>query len=158
MSAATEDANTPALENPAPEEKGAAEASKPEENAESAGGDEKKNGTVEAKADDAAETAEEPTENKETKPEAPPKISVRSIVLSGHKLKQKQRELDENPSPGNVYVRVKVCGLNFFDLTFKQGLYKSPPKTPCVLGWECTGVVEKIGDGVENVAVSCSFF
>lgn len=47
-------------------------------------------------------------------------------------------------------------GLNFQDLIVRLGAIASPPKTPCILGFECAGEVEAVGEGVTNFAVSIS--
>lgn len=44
-------------------------------------------------------------------------------------------------------------GLNFQDLMVRLGAIDSPPKTPCILGLECAGEVEAIGEGVEDFKV-----
>lgn len=44
-------------------------------------------------------------------------------------------------------------GLNFQDLLVRLGAIDSPPKTPCILGFECSGEVEAIGEGVEDFKV-----
>lgn len=52
-------------------------------------------------------------------------------------------------------------GLNFQDLIVRQGAIDSPPKTPFILGFECAGEIEQIGEGVTNFKVCidiCSFF
>lgn len=45
-------------------------------------------------------------------------------------------------------------GLNFQDLMVRQGAIDSPPKCPFILGFECAGEIEQIGEGVEGFAVS----
>jgi NADPH:quinone reductase-like Zn-dependent oxidoreductase len=46
-----------------------------------------------------------------------------------------------------------MSGLNFQDLMVRQGAIDSPPKTPFILGFECSGEVEEIGEGVEDFKV-----
>jgi NADPH:quinone reductase-like Zn-dependent oxidoreductase len=60
---------------------------------------------------------------------------------------------DPEPKAGEVRVRVKACGLNFAEVTARQGLYPDAPKAPCVLGYEGAGVVDRLGEGVEGLAV-----
>jgi NADPH:quinone reductase-like Zn-dependent oxidoreductase len=38
----------------------------------------------------------------------------------------------------------------------RQGAIDSPPKTPFILGFECSGEVEEIGEGVEDFKVSAT--
>ncbi|KAJ9576038.1 hypothetical protein L9F63_007138, partial [Diploptera punctata] len=47
-------------------------------------------------------------------------------------------------------------GLNFQDLMVRQGVIDSPPKTPFILGFECAGEVEEVGEGVEDFKVNIS--
>lgn len=44
-------------------------------------------------------------------------------------------------------------GLNFQDLMVRLGAIDSPPKTPTILGFECAGEVEAVGEGVEDFQV-----
>ncbi|KAI8504407.1 Type I Polyketide synthase, partial [Branchiostoma belcheri] len=93
-----------------------------------------------AKAEDAA-----------PEPEAPPEKEVRAVVLSGfggiNKVKVMRRS-EPKPAEGEILVRVKACGLNFLDLMVRQGNLENPPKCPAVMGYECAGVVEALGEGV----------
>ena len=54
------------------------------------------------------------------------------------------------PGPREVLVRTKASGVCHSDLHFVEGLYTTT--MPVVLGHESAGVVEKIGEGVTNVA------
>lgn len=36
----------------------------------------------------------------------------------------------------------------------RLGAIDSPPKTPCILGLECAGEIEAVGEGVEDFKVS----
>lgn len=55
------------------------------------------------------------------------------------------------PATGEVQVRVAAVGVNFIDVYKRQGVYPLP--TPFVLGEEGAGVVEAVGDGVEDLSV-----
>ena len=57
---------------------------------------------------------------------------------------------DPEPDAGQVRVRVKAAGLNFSDLLASQGLYPDAPRTPAVLGYEASGTVDAVGDGVDT--------
>jgi NADPH:quinone reductase len=55
------------------------------------------------------------------------------------------------PGPGQVRLRHEAVGLNFADTYFRSGLYPMP--LPAGMGVEGAGVVEAVGDDVENVSV-----
>lgn len=44
-------------------------------------------------------------------------------------------------------------GLNFLDLMVRQGNIDSPPKTPLVPGFECSGIVEAVGENTKGFEV-----
>lgn len=85
-------------------------------------------------------------------------MSCRALVLTGYggydKIKLQVKSL---PKPelksGEVLVRVKACGLNFAELMGRQGLYDPLPAPPVTMGMEGAGVVEAVGDGVEDKKV-----
>ena len=52
------------------------------------------------------------------------------------------------PGPGEVTMRHTAVGLNFIDIYHRRGLYPVP--LPSGLGLEAAGVIEAIGDGVED--------
>jgi NADPH2:quinone reductase len=54
------------------------------------------------------------------------------------------------PGPGEVLVRVKAVGLNFFDTLMLAGKYQFRPELPFSPGAECAGRVEALGDGVSG--------
>src|SRR5436190_435312 len=64
-------------------------------------------------------------------------------------LKVEERP-DPQPAPGEVVVRVRAAGLNFADVLSRQGLYPDSPPKPCVMGYEVSGIVEKLGQGVNS--------
>ncbi|MEP6915944.1 MAG: quinone oxidoreductase [Acidobacteriota bacterium] len=55
------------------------------------------------------------------------------------------------PGPAEALVAVAVSGVNFLDVYFRSGLYKSD--SPTVLGSEAAGTVTAVGGGVTEVAV-----
>lgn len=58
---------------------------------------------------------------------------------------------DPTPGPGEVLVRVAAAGINFADIMARMGLYPDAPKLPTVVGYEVSGHVEALGDGVEDL-------
>lgn len=55
------------------------------------------------------------------------------------------------PGPGQARVRQTAIGVNFIDVYFRKGLYKSP-ELPFVPGQEGAGVVDAVGPEVTDVA------
>ncbi|MEO8595296.1 MAG: quinone oxidoreductase [Candidatus Solibacter sp.] len=54
------------------------------------------------------------------------------------------------PGPGQALVRLAASGVNFIDIYFRTGLYKSD--NPIAIGSEGAGTVESVGDGVTEFA------
>jgi NADPH2:quinone reductase len=55
------------------------------------------------------------------------------------------------PGPGEALVRHAAVGLNYIDVYFRTGLYKSA--LPTTIGMEAAGTVTAIGEGVSSLAV-----
>jgi len=55
-----------------------------------------------------------------------------------------------DPGPDEALIRVQACGVCHTDLHYREGAINDD--FPFLLGHEAAGVVEKIGDGVDNVA------
>lgn len=51
-------------------------------------------------------------------------------------------------SPGKVLIRVGAAGVNRADLLQVRGMYPPPPGESEVLGLECAGIVDAVGEGV----------
>jgi synaptic vesicle membrane protein VAT-1 len=60
---------------------------------------------------------------------------------------------DPDPGHGEVRVRASFCGLNFAEISARQGLYPDAPKPPMVVGYEGAGVVDALGPGVSEPKV-----
>ena len=56
------------------------------------------------------------------------------------------------PGPGEVQIRQAAIGLNFIDVYFRTGLYKSA-EMPFIPGKEGAGIVTVVGDGVNGFSV-----
>ena len=77
-----------------------------------------------------------------------------SIIIHKHggpeEMKWEQIPL-QSPGRGEVLINQTKVGLNFIDIYQRSGVY--PLELPSSIGMEGVGVVESIGDGVENVKV-----
>lgn len=60
---------------------------------------------------------------------------------------------DPTPKPGEVLIRVKAIGVNFADVMARQGLYPEAPRRPYVPGYETSGDVAALGEGVTELRV-----
>ena len=60
---------------------------------------------------------------------------------------------DPVPAKDQVLIRVKAAGLNFADILARQGLYPDGPPKPCIMGYEVSGIVEAVGDGVDRALI-----
>ncbi len=57
-----------------------------------------------------------------------------------------------DPGPAEALVHHTAVGLNYIDIYFRTGLYKSPAM-PATLGMEAAGVVRAVGADVQHIAV-----
>ena len=58
----------------------------------------------------------------------------------------------EPPMPGEVTIKQTFSSINYADINFRKGNYKTP-KIPIILGREGVGKIEEIGLGVKNFKV-----
>ena len=75
---------------------------------------------------------------------------VVTTATGGFDVLKIEERPDPVPAPGEVVVRVRAAGLNFADILARQGLYPDSPPKPCVMGYEISGVVEQLGQGVNS--------
>ena len=57
------------------------------------------------------------------------------------------------PEAGELRIEVAYAGINFADLLMRLGLYQPRPKYPFTPGYELSGVVDAIGEGVTGFSV-----
>jgi NADPH:quinone reductase-like Zn-dependent oxidoreductase len=60
-----------------------------------------------------------------------------------------REEPDPTPGPGEVRIAVAAAGINFADLMARMGLYPDAPPLPAVVGYEVSGRIDAVGDGVD---------
>ena len=60
---------------------------------------------------------------------------------------------ETEPKPEMVRVRVHRAGINFADLMMRQGLYGAAPDFPFTPGYEASGEISAIGEGVEGLEI-----
>jgi NADPH:quinone reductase-like Zn-dependent oxidoreductase len=56
---------------------------------------------------------------------------------------------DPTPGPGQVRIRVRASGINFAEIMARQGLYQDAPPPPMVVGYEVSGIIDAVGQGVD---------
>ncbi|MCI5055782.1 MAG: zinc-binding dehydrogenase [Flavobacteriales bacterium] len=81
--------------------------------------------------------------------------TMRAAVLEKYGPVEKAFKIREWPKPkidpDEVLIKVEAFGLNFADTMAVKGLYKDAPDAPGIIGYEVVGIVEEIGEKVENV-------
>jgi len=82
---------------------------------------------------------------------------MRAVVITKHGdlsvLQVQERPDPAPPGPGQVRIAVRAAGVNFADHLARVGLYPDAPKPPAVVGYEVTGTVVAVGDGVDAARV-----
>jgi NADPH2:quinone reductase len=78
-------------------------------------------------------------------------LAVRMHQTGGPEVLQLEEVAVGEPGPGQVRLRHVAVGLNYADTYFRNGTYPMP--LPAGMGVEASGVVQAIGEGVDNVAV-----
>ena len=57
------------------------------------------------------------------------------------------------PGPSEARVRIHAIGLNRSEAMFRAGGYIQPPSLPALIGYEASGVVEALGEGVTGFTI-----
>jgi NADPH:quinone reductase-like Zn-dependent oxidoreductase len=57
-----------------------------------------------------------------------------------------------DPGAGEARVKIDAIGLNRSEAIFREGKYIQPPGYPTLIGYEASGVVEAVGEGVTKVS------
>lgn len=76
--------------------------------------------------------------------------AIRVVETGGPEVLRWEQVPTPEPGPGQVLIEQAAVGLNFIDIYFRSGLYKTPlPMTP---GMEAAGTVARVGAGVTELA------
>src|SRR5881394_2184877 len=59
-----------------------------------------------------------------------------------------------DPRAGEARIRILATGVSYADLLMREGVHPEAPRPPFTLGWDLVGVVERLGDGVEGLALN----
>lgn len=81
---------------------------------------------------------------------------MRAVVITepgGPEVLEVQDVPDPEPAPGEVVIDVAASAINRADLLQRQGNYPPPPGASPYLGMECSGVIARLGEGVNGWAV-----
>ncbi|HEX7672236.1 MAG TPA: medium chain dehydrogenase/reductase family protein [Polyangiaceae bacterium] len=66
----------------------------------------------------------------------------------GPEVLEVRQSPDPVPKDGEIRVRTRAAGLNFAEVSARQGIYPDAPKPPCIVGYEGAGIVDAVGAGV----------
>jgi len=66
---------------------------------------------------------------------------------------QLRENSSSNPKPGEVSISVHYSGINFADIQMRLGFYPDAPPKPFVPGYEVSGTIKAVGEGVENLSI-----
>ncbi|UTW62450.1 zinc-dependent alcohol dehydrogenase family protein [bacterium SCSIO 12741] len=78
-----------------------------------------------------------------------PKVAEFNKMGSIHELKWVDKSTPK-PSPGEILIDVRSFGINHSERDFVQGKYVQRPQFPSRIGYEATGVITGLGEGVTN--------
>ncbi|MDE0225563.1 MAG: NAD(P)H-quinone oxidoreductase [Gammaproteobacteria bacterium] len=77
---------------------------------------------------------------------------MKAIRVDGDRLVWTDAPVGD-PGPGHVRIAIRASAVNRADLVQRAGHYPPPPGASDILGLECAGVVDAVGDGVSRVGV-----
>ena len=79
---------------------------------------------------------------------------MRAIIAEGVGGPEVLRPAEvEKPEPdaGEILVKVEACALNPVDYKIREGYFSDGRSYPAIYGYDVSGVVEKVADGVPNI-------
>lgn len=81
---------------------------------------------------------------------------MKSVIFrkpGGPEVMELIETLEPKAGPGEVLIRVKIMAVSAPDILIRNGSYKWSPPLPANPGNELAGLVEVVGDGVENFRI-----
>lgn len=82
---------------------------------------------------------------------------MKAVVLSQKGNAERALQIQEvlTPTAGKDQIRIKVeaFGLNYADVMARLGLYDAAPKMPCVVGYEVVGLIDEVGEDVDDALI-----
>lgn len=79
--------------------------------------------------------------------------AIRFHTIGGPEVLKLEEVEKPRPGTGEALVRIRVAGVNFADTLLRRGRYARQPEFPETPGFEASGVVEEIGEGVAEAFV-----
>ena len=76
--------------------------------------------------------------------------AIRIHAVGGPEVMKWEQVPTPQPGPAEALIHHEAVGLNYIDVYFRTGLYKT--QLPAILGMEGAGVVVAVGDEVQNVS------
>ena len=67
------------------------------------------------------------------------------VKTGGYNVLNVQEVDDLKPKDDELLISVKAAGLNFADILARKGQYPDGPSTPCIMGYEVSGIVAEVG-------------
>ncbi len=67
------------------------------------------------------------------------------VKTGGYNVLNVEEVDDLKPKDDELLISVKAAGLNFADILARKGQYPDGPSTPCVMGYEVSGIVAEVG-------------
>jgi NADPH:quinone reductase len=80
-------------------------------------------------------------------------LAIRVHKLGGPEVMQADEVTVGDPGPGEIRMRHTAIGVNFIDTYFRTGLYSVASGLPFTPGNEGAGVIEAVGEGVNDLKV-----
>ncbi len=73
-----------------------------------------------------------------------------NIADGGTEVLKIQESTKPTPQSSEILIRIRAAGLNFADIQARKGQYADAPSKPCVMGYEVSGTVDEVGEGVDK--------